>query len=53
MKPQFVRRFRRLGPLLLGATLLALVLGSIGCHTAHGFGQDMEKAGEKIQDGTK
>jgi len=23
-----------------------------GCRTAHGFGEDMEHAGEKIQDGT-
>ncbi len=37
--------------LLFVATLLAIV--SLGCNTAHGFGKDMEKAGEKIQDGTK
>ena len=37
--------------LLFAAALLAI--SSIGCHTAHGFGQDMEKAGEKIQDGTR
>jgi predicted small secreted protein len=30
-----------------------LALSSIGCNTAHGFGKDMEKAGEKIQEGTK
>lgn len=33
---------------LLAASLVAFS----GCHTAHGFGEDMEKAGEKIQDGT-
>jgi predicted small secreted protein len=35
--------------------LFLLVLGASalnGCRTAHGFGEDMEKAGEKIQDGT-
>ena len=38
--------------LLLGITSL-LAIASQGCNTAHGFGQDMEKAGEKIQNGTK
>jgi predicted small secreted protein len=34
---------------------IAIVLSVIctACNTAHGFGKDMEKAGEKIQDGTK
>jgi predicted small secreted protein len=35
--------------------LVLLVLGASalnGCQTAHGFGEDMEKAGEKIQEGT-
>jgi len=36
---------------LFVAALLAIA--SIGCNTAHGFGKDMEKAGEKIQEGTK
>ena len=31
--------------------LLAIV--STGCNTAHGFGKDVEKAGDKIQEGTK
>jgi predicted small secreted protein len=33
----------------------ALVLGMIcsGCNTVHGMGQDLQKAGEKIQDATK
>jgi len=30
-----------------------LVVANVGCNTAHGFGKDMENAGEKIQDGTK
>ena len=38
--------------LLLSITSL-LAIASQGCNTAHGFGQDMEKAGEKIQNGTK
>lgn len=34
--------------------LLLVAFGAIftGCNTAHGFGEDMEKAGEKIQDKT-
>lgn len=39
--------------LLSLCVITILVLTSIGCNTAHGFGKDMEKAGEKIQDGTK
>jgi predicted small secreted protein len=37
---------------LLFVTALSAIVG-IGCNTAHGFGKDMEKAGQKIQDGTK
>jgi predicted small secreted protein len=37
---------------LLGLTMVLAVVG-MGCNTAHGFGKDMEKAGEKIQEGTK
>jgi predicted small secreted protein len=36
--------------LLLGTALMAF---ASGCRTAHGFGEDMEKAGDKIQDGTR
>jgi predicted small secreted protein len=35
--------------------LLFAVVGQIiftGCHTAHGFGEDMESAGQSIQKGT-
>ena len=33
--------------------LLALALAALpGCQTAHGFGEDMEKAGDKIQQKT-
>jgi predicted small secreted protein len=30
-----------------------LVTIGVGCNTAHGFGKDMENAGEGIQNGTK
>ena len=33
---------------LAGTTLLLFT----GCHTAHGFGEDMENAGQSIQDKT-
>ena len=42
---------KRIVVLLLLTTLLAIV--GVGCNTAHGFGKDMENAGESIQDGTK
>jgi predicted small secreted protein len=29
-----------------------LILVNTGCHTAHGFGKDMQDAGEGIQKGT-
>ncbi len=34
---------------LITFMLLAVVLVLAGCNTWHGFGQDLEKAGEKIQ----
>lgn len=37
--------------LLFVATLLAIA--SSGCNTAHGFGKDMENAGDKIQEKTQ
>jgi predicted small secreted protein len=46
-----ITSFKTIVVLLFAAALLAI--SSIGCHTAHGFGQDMESAGDKIQDGTK
>jgi predicted small secreted protein len=42
---------KRVVVLLFVSALLAIV--NTGCNTAHGFGEDMEKAGDKIQDGTK
>ena len=33
------------------ATLLLVLLGTnVACNTVHGFGQDVERAGEKTQD---
>jgi predicted small secreted protein len=46
-----ITSFKRIVVLLCISALLAVV--GTGCNTAHGFGKDMEKAGEKIQDGTK
>ena len=42
---------RRTAVLILVTALLAIL--SMGCNTAHGFGKDMEKAGDKIQQGTR
>ncbi len=50
MKPSPITLAQRLVLLFFAAALLAV--GSVGCNTAHGFGKDMEKAGEKIQQGT-
>ena len=34
--------------------ICALVaVAGMGCHTAHGFGQDMQDAGQGIQNGTQ
>jgi predicted small secreted protein len=38
---------------ILAAGFLAWVTLLLGCHTAHGFGQDVENAGEKIQQKTE
>jgi predicted small secreted protein len=37
--------------LLFVAACLAIV--GVGCNTAHGFGEDVQNAGEGIQNGTK
>ncbi len=51
MKTNIFTLVQRFVLLLLATAFLAIV--SIGCNTAHGFGKDMEKAGDKIQEGTK
>ena len=43
-------QIKRIVVLLFVAALLAIV--NTGCNTAHGFGKDVEKAGDKIQKGT-
>ena len=42
---------KRLFVLLFVTASLAML--GLGCNTAHGFGQDMQNAGQSIQDGTK
>ena len=42
---------KRIVVLLFVTTFLTIV--GVGCNTAHGFGKDMQNAGESIQDGTK
>ncbi len=42
---------KRLVVVLFVTSVLALV--GVGCNTAHGFGKDLESAGEGIQSGTK
>jgi len=51
MKTSEIRLVQRLVLLLLVTGLLAIV--GVACRTAHGFGEDMQKAGEGIQEGTK
>jgi predicted small secreted protein len=46
-----ITSFKRLVVLLCITALLAIA--GTGCNTAHGFGKDVEKAGDKIQEGTK
>jgi predicted small secreted protein len=47
-------KMKRLTKTVMFVFLLAAGLVAFsGCRTAHGFGEDMEKAGESIQDGTK
>jgi predicted small secreted protein len=36
--------------LLAAMATVLLLVASVGCHTARGFGEDMERTGEKIQD---
>ena len=51
MKTSQITLVQRLVLLFLVTTLLAIV--GVGCNTAHGFGKDVQNAGEGIQDGTK
>jgi len=38
---------------LLALSLAAIALMLAGCNTARGFGQDLQKVGEKIEDKAK
>jgi predicted small secreted protein len=42
---------KRIVVLLIVTTSLVIV--GVGCNTAHGFGKDVQNAGEGIQNGTK
>ena len=42
--------FKKSFSALLLACSLAAMLGSFGCNTVHGVGQDIERGGEKTQD---
>jgi len=50
MKTSPIRLIQR--SVLVVLTLVLLGAAGSGCNTAKGFGKDVEKAGEKIQDGT-
>jgi predicted small secreted protein len=39
--------------ILLAFLVLSCIGALSGCRTAHGFGEDMEHAGEKVQEGTQ
>ena len=40
--------------IILAVMLAAYAFAVVGCkHTAHGFGEDVEKAGDKIQEKTR
>ena len=36
--------------IIFAILMLALLGGTAACNTVHGFGQDVERAGEKTQD---
>jgi predicted small secreted protein len=41
---------KKIALLLIAA--VAIMFGASGCHTAHGAGEDIEAAGQKIQEHT-
>lgn len=51
MKGTHRKEFVIMKKFLLVALLALFGLAVSGCQTAEGFGEDMEDAGEKIQDG--
>jgi len=38
--------------LLLSLAAVALIVGTMGCHTVHGAGEDIESTGQAIQEHT-
>ena len=51
MNTNMITLIKRIVVLLFVTSLLVIV--GVGCNTAHGFGKDIENAGEGIQNGTK
>lgn len=51
MKTNQIALVQRLVLLVLVVGIFAIV--GVGCRTAHGFGEDMQNAGEGIQRGTR
>lgn len=51
MKTDSISALKRILLLILVVSISAV--GGLGCNTANGFGKDMERTGEKIQDGTR
>jgi predicted small secreted protein len=51
LNTNIITSIKRMAVLLFVTTFLALV--GVGCNTAHGFGKDVQNAGESIEDGTK
>ena len=51
LNTNMITLIKRIVVLVFVTAFLAIV--GVGCNTAHGFGKDMENAGESIQDGTK
>jgi predicted small secreted protein len=50
-KPKYRRdMIKRIFLLLIATT--SLVITTVGCHTVHGAGEDIESAGQKIQNNT-
>ena len=51
MKTNHITLVHHLVVMCLVTVLLAIA--GVGCNTAHGFGKDVENAGDSIQSGTK
>jgi len=47
---EVMKFFKKSFSALLLACSMAAILGSFGCNTVHGVGQDIERGGEKTQD---